>query len=825
MAIRDLINKFTSGELDPKMLAEVDYEGYRKGARKLRNVLTLPQGAVQRRFGTNFIQKIVRNTSGTTITDESTVNILSYEVDDDIYIFVIKPNDDGSVAVDVYKNKVLFQNILVLGNYTLNDISEIRWVNNYNAVYLFHKDYMPRILQITALVTDVEAIFSSYPTEDFSYIDFPANNYTNNGCTFTPNLVAATTLTATIASFTSNHAGIGGLAGGIFYGNGGAFRIYSVNAAGTVATGITITDFIDTTAILGSESALLERKWGDGAVVGVAPTGVARGYPTHGTFFQGRLVLGGSPFSPGSASASVVKSYFDFDDTDPSAANGWSVEAGSSGTDKVTDILSSKSLIILTTKGSNATNILIDSPTTPTNVFLNEQGTEGSRVVDGQILDNHIFYIDTAGNTVWSMTYDVPDSGYTIANASILSSHLIRNPLWSAVYDPVAIDGRYLLIVNEDGTIAGFNSIAAENIKAWTLSKTIGKFVDITTIANEAYVLTKRLVGSGTDASGVPQEVYWVDYSFNAFVNQRFGTAFVTVGDFILIGNEQPFNKLQFLLTVLASSDVGITIEYLANTGGWNSITGFTDTTAGFTANGYLEWNVATDTLNWESQTIDQTDEQYNELNPYYWIRIKRTSVVLVTPPEIGLIEVNLKTTLNLEEVSFGTYMDSTVRILGRQALATGVITGLTNLAGMYVFAFASDFPIGRFYVDSTGSVDLGAAAFYRDVTIGLDYKVNITPMPIVGMFQNGYSVYDDMHVDKVYVDYFRTLGLTVQAQVTPEVVPGVYLTDETPYPQTGYSKIPSFNGWDPRVEFVISQSYPAPMTLLAVSYTVEVNP
>lgn len=835
MAIRDLINKFTSGELDPKMLAEVDYEGYRKGARKLRNVMSLPQGAVQRRFGTVFEATFIDFLTLNPVQNPDYLSLFAHEIDGVKYWFVILGSSDGSnenVSLLIYLEGVLLQTIATLGAYLIAEIQDIRWVLDYNSVYLLHPNHAPRIVQgVAGVFTDNVLIFSAYPTEDFSYIDAPLSNYTNNGVTFSPNAVAATTLTATIAVFTSNHAGVGGQAGGIFVGNGGVFRIYSVNAAGLVATGVTLTDFIDTTAVLGQESLLRERRWGDGAIIGGAPVGVARGYPSHGGFFQGRLVLGGSPFSPGGASASVVKGYFNFDDTDSDASTGWSVEAGDSGNDAITDILASKSLVLLTAKGSSSTNILVDTPTTPTNVFLNTQGREPSRNMDGVILDNYIFYADNAGNTIWAMTYDVPDSGYTISNASILSSHLIRNPRWSDVYDPSAVDGRYLLVVNSDGTMAIFNSISAENIKAWTLAETVGSFIDVATVNNDARVLVKRKVGTGNIINGEVQAFYTVDTTFNAFVplfqQNPYGSGpiFTQDGDYILVGNEQAFSRLGVLCSIFASSNIGITAEYLANTGNWNELTSFTDSTNGLTANGIIAWDVVADTPNWTAQTIAQTYEGNNELKVYYWIRIRRTTETVATTPYLIFFGTNLADNINLEKVTFDTYMDNVVSVTGRSALATGVITGLTNLAGQYAFAFAGGFPIGRFYVDADGEVDLGVEAFNRNVEIGLDYKVNVTPMPIVGMFQNGYSVYDDMHVDKVYIDYFRTLGLTVQAQVTPEVVPGVYLTDETPYPQTGYSKIPSFNGWDPRVEFVISQSYPAPMTLLAVSYTVEVNP
>jgi len=47
-------NDFTHGEIDPRLFARSDLEVYSKGAEKLRNMIVLPGGAAQRRFGTRF---------------------------------------------------------------------------------------------------------------------------------------------------------------------------------------------------------------------------------------------------------------------------------------------------------------------------------------------------------------------------------------------------------------------------------------------------------------------------------------------------------------------------------------------------------------------------------------------------------------------------------------------------------------------------------------------------------------------------------------------------------------------------------------------------
>ena len=49
-------NDFSHGELEPRMLSKSNLQLYRKAAERLRNVVVLPTGGIQRRFGTLFIE-------------------------------------------------------------------------------------------------------------------------------------------------------------------------------------------------------------------------------------------------------------------------------------------------------------------------------------------------------------------------------------------------------------------------------------------------------------------------------------------------------------------------------------------------------------------------------------------------------------------------------------------------------------------------------------------------------------------------------------------------------------------------------------------------
>lgn len=850
MGFKYLLNKFTQGELDPRFLAEADYDGYRKAGRKARNVICLPQGGVQRRFGTIFEQELSDGLNP--ITDPALVRLIEFESTVDDFDIFIRTDWTGQVAFDVYFTDPIngptnsAHLLAPVGTYTDDMIREIRWVIDYERIILLHHDVRPYELRMTTpYVWALNPItFQFFPTYDFTPQDNPAslptpnNPYTADNVTFTPNATNATTVTANIAVYTSNHVG------GLYIGNSGVFRITGINGAGTVATGYTLEDFANTTAIRGDLSALYERMWNDGAAIaavpgpGNAPAGIVRGWPSRGCFYQSRLVLANSPSLPAVAAASVVKEYFNFDDSSATPSDAWEVESNITGIDQIQDLVANKSLTVITNKGTSATTILLNDPTTPSNVFLQTQGTEPSRDMDATILDNQILFADRAGNTIWSMTYDIPDTGYSVYNASVLSTHLIRNPQWADIYDPPEVDGRYLLMINEDGTMAMLNSIADQNIRAWTLAQTTGSFIDVSSISNTTKVLVRRKVGTGVLIEGDISAAYNVtgganvseadDDTFIVFRNitaeilDNAGVAVMGSNfDYLLLGGEIPFTAASFAFGFVAQQDLGLTFEFLTDTGVWEEFTPTADTTIGFTQDGDIIWTYE-DVSNWKAQPIIQTNKIYGDYPNYYWIRIRRNNDAVLTEMTIVEILFNTQNRIYLETLSFNVYMDC--KFVNKSDL-NGFVQNAFTLAGQNAFVFADDYPLRTYYINSDGEFDLGDNEGERDLIIGLDFTVNVTPMPVGIVMGNGWHLYEPMHNVKMFIDFYESLGITVNGQGLPQFSPGLILSQDIPAPVTNYYDVPTFGGWDPRFEFVISQSYPAPMTILGVSYTVEIEP
>ena len=86
---------FSYGELDQKLLCRPDFEGYYKGARKLRNVIVIPQGGVKRRFGTTFAISIVdTGDANEPITNRDEIRSLIFDFSrTKHFLIVVRPND------------------------------------------------------------------------------------------------------------------------------------------------------------------------------------------------------------------------------------------------------------------------------------------------------------------------------------------------------------------------------------------------------------------------------------------------------------------------------------------------------------------------------------------------------------------------------------------------------------------------------------------------------------------------------------------------------------------------------------------------------------
>jgi hypothetical protein len=454
-----LQSNFTLGEITPLLYSRVDYDGYYKAAKRLRNVLVLPQGSLIRRFGTRNIGEVISIDNYT----KARFIMLQY-YDTDVLLIIFKP-----LQIIIYHNDV--QVATVVSTYTDTEIEDLYFTQDSNQLWIFHEDHRPTTLQTTTPFTVwalVPQTFKNPPT----YI-FNANYDT---ITFTPSATTGSiTLTASSPIFTTHFVD------GLFFGNSGLMRFTGFTST-TVMTGYTLSDFTNTSGILGRDAALSEPAISD-----------FRGWPKTGTFFQNRLVLGGTKSLPEGIFISVTGEFNNFDNGTGLDSDAINFFIRSDKANIVKHVLHTNNLIVFTSSGEWSSPPFTDKPATPKDFYLVQQARNGVTDATPVVMDDQVIFVDKGGKIVRSLIYDMQRGAYIGNNISITAPHLIVNPIGACTFEnPAIYDGQFMLLVNSDGTLAVYQSMISQSVAAWSLSNTDGFFRAVTSSDSNVYFLVER---------------------------------------------------------------------------------------------------------------------------------------------------------------------------------------------------------------------------------------------------------------------------------------------------------------------------------------------
>lgn len=814
MAQRVIQASFTFGELDPRLFARADFTGYFKGVKRGRNVVAVAQGALVKRFGTRFRALLRDETANENITNLDHVRLFCmYRVNAGPYFIVFRKNNGTETAFNIYDTDATLVATVSAGTtYTLQQLTEVNFVAFADRIFILHHDVKPHVLlnadpAVPGTWTFNPVTFTHVPTFDFSFYD--GTSYSGATVTFTPSATtgAVTITCANATPFTSNHIG------GVFIGGGGILRITGVTST-TVANGYTIEDFVNTSAIRGDLVLLSELAWSDANAV--APAGKKRGWPSVGRVVQDRLVLGNTPTLGHITWLSAQNEYINFNDSEADANDAFSMAIPNN--DQVQSYTDKNALIVLGSRGVYSTIPIAGEPITPSNAYFAREDSAGAANVPAQVLDDQVFYVDAQGKQINLMANKadvLSGSGFDVANASIFSPTLIRNPVSMAKFKSATNNGQLLLVSNEDGTLATLQSEARQDVAAWTLSDTRGAFGELAGLDHQCMCLVERYINSGTTANGNPLAIKaYEDFAILVdFDSTASTTLFENDSDYLVLGSSVPFSKITITLTTPASQSVQPTFEYLDTNNQWIVLTA-TDGTLGLTSTGDITWSI-TSLSDWQLQKLN--DESA------FWIRIKRTTDVLATSPIASTIKINTASVITLEELSFDTYMDATT---AKTSSGAGVITGLTSLSGQSVFVQVNGSPQGPYIVSSAGELTIDLLS--TDVEVGLLYSPEVIPMP-VAVFDRFLSseikeLYKPRLIKSVFIDYYESLGIYIDDVQTADFNLYNLVAGQVVEPQTGVKEISPRTGWEPRAEILITQKSPLPFTLLGIGMVVEVG-
>lgn len=836
--------QFTKGEISPYMYARSDNMAYYNGLKTAQNALGYPQGAIGKRFGTVFqaflpsitspdsfffqtfqylneciYQIIFRNdnvdiylegiliatVAGTGLDGHDCFNMDHTVLDRAFRVsgFGFKPKDlkrvanAGQAVISISPNSfatggtpftagliypirftvttapgdqimqtvpqikpgityfIFAQNAFTAEIYSTAEEAKFRTISGVIAGYAVTSmgvGTTTAIVQNTWSLTDV--VFKNLPVYDFTG-GYDAINFTPT------DVIGVTTLTASAAIFTTAHVG------GAFVGNGGIARITGFTSP-TIVTITVQRQFDSTAAIPGLMTVLAEPAWS-----------TARGWPQKCSSYQNRALFANTDSLPNGFWASAINDYSDFNDleSDPDDAISWFPT--SDDISFIRFLVPYRSITVHTNSGVYSSPLSDINAITPTNFSLQLQDSTPADRLQPRAIDNQIIAI--SGNDVHTLLWDGINNAYSSTIVSLTSEQVIRTPVDEAPYvDLIRAGSRYMLIINENGSMAIFQTVISEEIAGWTPHVTEQPYGDshfkqvATSLNGRGWFVAQRDIASAQAGINITA---FTSSTLTA-VASNFSTTVPTAVLFTTAG------------TLPAS-----TPQIAVNTFYW---------VLGVTANTFRVYPNQADAL--------------DDLHEYVFTSAGTASQVVPYPALPFYF---------LEELSFDTRLDCAEYF--NRAVATSTVTGLTRFNAQNVKMVGDGFGFETIVVGGVANFTAhGEAVNVNEGYIGFPINTIIEPLPLsmaAGQTIKSTSLTQPKHIRFARFMFNNTIGGTINGvpiALRPFDDIGI---GEPPVPARGVVEISIMKGWDDfnNPSYTIEHNDPFNIELLGVFYSVDV--
>ena len=220
-----------------------------------------------------------------------------------------------------------------------------------------------------------------------------------------------------------------------------------------------------------------------------------RGWPRSATFHEGRLYFGGSKSRPNTIWGSKTIDFFNFNTG--SGLDDESVEAtiNTNQLNSIVNVVSGADLRIFTTAAEFVVIQSEDTPITPSSFLIRPQTRLGSKPgVPIEDLNGATIFVQRQGKSVNAFQFGSNTRSYQIQNVSILSSHLIKNPIDLAARRSKSTDeaDRLFLVNGDDGSMSVYSILVGQEVIAPSSFTTDGTFIAVAVEISEVYCIVKR---------------------------------------------------------------------------------------------------------------------------------------------------------------------------------------------------------------------------------------------------------------------------------------------------------------------------------------------
>lgn len=555
MRVTQFQTNFSVGELDPLLRARTDLSQYQNALEEATNVIIQPQGGLKRRDGLKFIYDFGSSfTNFKLIPFEFSVidSYLLVLVVGRIYVFkngtlqtnINSSGNDYITATDITAamlDELTFTQAVDTLILCHEDLQTKRLVRNTDTNWTLENLPLTNIPQYAYTFLTNQPNFTITPSAVSGNITITASSVTTD--TGTAQAGGADTITLKSASSYSSDDDPNGMFITLTSGTGSgqtrhiedyvastkvatvypawdtqpdATTGYKVEAfapttvgeyaqvtstfgraryveyvSATVMKAVTEVPFFDTSAVVAgnweSEHGY-EDVWSN-----------TRGWPKSATFHEGRLYFGGSKSRPNTIWGSRVIDFFNFNPG--TGLDDESVEAtiNTNQLNSIVNVIAGADLRIFTTGGEFVVIQSEDAPVTPTDFLIRPQTRLGSKPgVPIEDLNGASVFVQRQGKSVNAFQYGSNTNSYQVQQISVLSSHLIKNPVDLAARRSTSTDeaDRLFLVNGDDGSMSVYSILVGQEVIAPSQFTTDGQFIAVATEISNTYCIVKRTVDS-----------------------------------------------------------------------------------------------------------------------------------------------------------------------------------------------------------------------------------------------------------------------------------------------------------------------------------------
>ena len=215
-----------------------------------------------------------------------------------------------------------------------------------------------------------------------------------------------------------------------------------------------------------------------------------RGFPAAVGFHENRLWFGGTLSQPDTVWASKSGLYYNFDIGDAEDNDSIELVMSIGEVSTIRHFVSNRDIHIFTAGSEFYIPTFQNQPITPTNARVKRQTSFGSSFVRPQPFYGATIFTQFNGNTVRQFVYSDSEAAYKADPISLLSSHLINDPVQCCVTGgEIGSSDSSVFFQNADGRMSVYNLNKVEGIAGWTNFETPGTFHSVASLGDRMYAI------------------------------------------------------------------------------------------------------------------------------------------------------------------------------------------------------------------------------------------------------------------------------------------------------------------------------------------------